>query len=192
MDTKPKMRLTWMDVAKGMTIILMVMGHAKGIPKGWRQLIFSYHMPFFFIVNSWFVHRDYDIRATLRRSARSLLAPYTVVCMLQVICNVLTKLGTKPWRTLVWDRVRAWYMGLSFSSTIFTDYQSCRLVWFVICLFLSRNLYVAIRRALRSLPVIGSWIAVSALAAAGAYIGRNLVYLPWSAVPKNCGRTGRT
>ncbi|MBM6955334.1 acyltransferase family protein [Limosilactobacillus coleohominis] len=44
-------RIEWVDIAKGIAIILMVVGHE--IPTGdiWYRLIFSFHMPLFFILS---------------------------------------------------------------------------------------------------------------------------------------------
>lgn len=36
----------WLDVAKGITIILMVLGHSS-IPDGLSRFIYAFHMPLF-------------------------------------------------------------------------------------------------------------------------------------------------
>lgn len=43
-------RIGWLDVAKGITIILMVLGHTS-IPKEISNWIWSFHMPLFFIAS---------------------------------------------------------------------------------------------------------------------------------------------
>lgn len=58
--SKSRKRLEWVDIAKGIAIILMVVGH-EVINPDIRAVIFSFHMPLFFIlsgytssrVNSW-------------------------------------------------------------------------------------------------------------------------------------------
>ena len=43
-------RLKWLDIAKGLGIILMVLGHTS-IPKFASDFIWSFHMPLFFIAS---------------------------------------------------------------------------------------------------------------------------------------------
>lgn len=41
-------RVAWLDIAKGMAIILMVLGHTS-IPAVASNFIYAFHMPLFFI-----------------------------------------------------------------------------------------------------------------------------------------------
>ena len=43
-------RIEWLDIAKGITIILMVLGHSS-IPKPISNWIWSFHMPLFFFAS---------------------------------------------------------------------------------------------------------------------------------------------
>ena len=45
-----KKRIEWVDIAKGIGIFLMVMGHT-GIPRIGNQWIYSFHMPLFFFIS---------------------------------------------------------------------------------------------------------------------------------------------
>ena len=49
---RPKKRLNWVDIAKGIAIILMVLGHEVG-NRSIYALIFSFHMPLFFILSGY-------------------------------------------------------------------------------------------------------------------------------------------
>lgn len=44
-----KIRIEWIDGAKGIGILLMVIGHA-GAPDFLRHWIYGFHMPMFFII----------------------------------------------------------------------------------------------------------------------------------------------
>ena len=46
------MRSNWLDIAKGITIMLMVMGHSS-IPHSLAVFIWAFHMPLFFIAAGW-------------------------------------------------------------------------------------------------------------------------------------------
>ena len=43
-------RIQWLDVAKGIVIILMILGHT-GLPRYVSNVIFAFHMPFFFVAS---------------------------------------------------------------------------------------------------------------------------------------------
>jgi hypothetical protein len=43
-------RLDWIDIAKGIAIILVIVGHTVPNPSPLRHAIFSFHMPVFFIL----------------------------------------------------------------------------------------------------------------------------------------------
>lgn len=51
-----KKRIEWVDIAKGIAIMLMVIGHevSNGLV---YALIFSFHMPLFFILSGYTSHR---------------------------------------------------------------------------------------------------------------------------------------
>lgn len=42
-------RLIWLDISKGIAILLVIIGH-MGIPRTMSNIIYSFHMPFFFDV----------------------------------------------------------------------------------------------------------------------------------------------
>ena len=45
-----KKRIEWVDISKGIAIILMIIGHS-GIPHFLNNWIYSFHMPFFFFIS---------------------------------------------------------------------------------------------------------------------------------------------
>ena len=45
-------RLKWLDIAKGLGILLMVLGHSS-VPVVVAKFIWAFHMPLFFIASGW-------------------------------------------------------------------------------------------------------------------------------------------
>ena len=43
-------RLDWVDIAKGIAIVLMILGHSS-LPNMIQNWIYSFHMPFFFFIS---------------------------------------------------------------------------------------------------------------------------------------------
>ena len=53
-------RLSYIDIAKGFGIILVVIGHISSIPVIIRSFIYQFHMPLFFILSGFFYKEKYD------------------------------------------------------------------------------------------------------------------------------------
>ena len=51
---KNKRRIEYIDIAKGIAIILMIMGHVCSYGSWKRNIIYSFHMPLFIIVSGMF------------------------------------------------------------------------------------------------------------------------------------------
>ena len=173
-------RIAFWDMAKGLVMLLVIVGHVDGVPLLIRGLIFSFHMPFFFMANGFFI-KNYDIKRTFRRSVRTLLLPYGVVCAISMVIFVIQNInsGYTVWE-IAWRKIQAALLGMSNSSAIFTTVDSVWLVWFVICLFAARNIYVIIMHFIGRWHVAVQGGVMAALSAAGAIIGVKLAYLPWS------------
>lgn len=67
------------DAAKGLGIFLVVLGHAKGLPEWWVVLIYSFHVPLFFLLSGWAAGtnmRQSGFCECLLHLMRTLLVPY--------------------------------------------------------------------------------------------------------------------
>ena len=70
-------RIAWIDVAKGIGIFLIVFGHT--MQSGFvRQVIFSFHVPFFFFLSGVTYKRETSFYTFLRKKVSGLLVPYWV------------------------------------------------------------------------------------------------------------------
>ena len=72
-----KKRIEWIDIAKGVGIVLMIVGHTflnESLP---RKLVFSFHMPLFFILAG-YTFRVKPTREVVVSSAKRLLVPYVL------------------------------------------------------------------------------------------------------------------
>lgn len=68
-----KTRIEWLDVVKGIAIVIVVMGHAAELPWRLRQLIFLVHMPVFFMTSG-MVYKTKAAKYDLKR----LIVPYII------------------------------------------------------------------------------------------------------------------
>ena len=70
-------RVEWIDAAKGIGIILVVLGHIWLIGPG-QKIINSFHMPLFFFLSGYVFHfeRYRDFKQFLGSKGTRILAPY--------------------------------------------------------------------------------------------------------------------
>ena len=106
-DTLMKKRLVWVDIAKGIAIILMIIGHE--ISGNIRTFIFSFHMPLFFILSG-FTSGVILTLSKWRQKLPKILKIYFLAIFMVVLLS-LEKL-------LVWD-VSIYQVGIETLKGIF-------------------------------------------------------------------------
>lgn len=75
-------RISWIDVARGIGIILVIQGHALGADS-YRHLIYAFHMPlFFFLSGLVFDYRKYSFSQNFKKSVNNILIPYFLFAFL--------------------------------------------------------------------------------------------------------------
>ena len=101
--SSPK-RIGWVDAAKGIGILLVVLGHNQinSIAPGLHDTIYSFHMPLFFILAGMFLKPEQSFLTLLKRRFFSTLRPYLLV--LGIIYG-LTFLFTKAATVVVLTRL---------------------------------------------------------------------------------------
>ena len=77
-------RIDYLDIAKGIGILLVVMGHNDFslISPFFFKLIYSFHMPLFFFMSGIFFKSDLSFLTLLRRRFDSVLRPYIFIILL--------------------------------------------------------------------------------------------------------------
>lgn len=172
MQQRARGRMEWIDAAKGVGIILVVIGHVwtRGAV---RDLIYAFHMPLFFLLSGYTL-APRPMRETLVRMLRSMAVPYAAFLILLALWDA----GFESWRgarPIFRDWGDAlWRMGVGGSElrgpfTIF---------WFVPALFFARIAYNALAQIWPD-PRDIRWLAiVAALWAGGVYIGARTDFSP--------------
>ncbi|MDP4204485.1 MAG: acyltransferase family protein [Bacteroidota bacterium] len=128
-------RVTYIDLIKGVGIILVVIGHLP-INTELRRIIFSFHMPLFFFVSGLF-HKQNNPKDFILNKAKRLLIPYVFFFFLA------------EFFTLAFDYPRH----IGFQTQSFFDilngqeYFTYNVpLWFLLCLFEVSILYFFIRK----------------------------------------------
>ena len=82
-----KKRVKYFDIARGIAIILMIVGHTLDF--GWkRNLIFSFHMPLFIIISGMFF-KERDIKSFLVNIIKKLIIPYIITIFITNLVKAL-------------------------------------------------------------------------------------------------------
>lgn len=166
MDGMGKKRIYYLDIAKGIGVFLMVLGHVPDLTIPARQFVTSFHMPLFFVISGILMNAtnetERDMAEIRQRKWRSIMVPYFVFSVLSLLveafCTGVLKNGL--WE-IFWEHLFA-TVCLSGASVF----------WFLPALFFGEMIFVSIRKK-ASEPVCGIAVAVTAVLAYFAHVGEN-------------------
>ena len=123
-------REKWVDIAKGIAIFLVMLGHSGGCPLRLKVWIYSFHMPLFFILSGFTLNLNLHPDIFLRKKARSLLVPYVCFSPLLLLFNHLVHLiKGEPVHTIM-DSLLSVFLNWHLSPYEFE-------LWFLISLFIA-------------------------------------------------------
>lgn len=171
-------RLDWIDIAKGIAIILVIVGHTVPNPSPLRHAIFSFHMPVFFILAG-YTFRPKPWRELLSDSVSRLLVPYVVLALAWQVPTFLMSGAPLTSGTLV-----AGLKTLVFASGVDVPglgVTAVGMAWFLAALFTSRLLFNVLVRLFdrRGIGVVWQGVVCAAIAFCGLSVSRLMgVYLP--------------
>ena len=112
-------RNNWLDIAKGIAIILMVMGHTT-IPRVAFDFIYSFHMPLFFIASGF--TSNYAKRSPLEYSghkARTILLPFMTYSI--IVSILLYAIGKMDFSHLIangWEGYALWFIPVLYFASV--------------------------------------------------------------------------
>ena len=126
-------RLAWPDVAKGICIISVILGHL-GVD-AINRVVFTYHLPVFFLLSGYFMKKTSD-KKCIEDKARRLLIPYALTCVVICIVSAIFAgiLGTDIKDTLFsWVGAALYGAGDSWEYPFFI--KGIGAIWFLWALF---------------------------------------------------------
>ena len=80
-------RLLWIDTAKVIGISLMILGHRNLLDINSTKVIFSFHMPLFFIISGMF-WKNINLDKTIKSISKTLLLPFTIIALIWCVVYV--------------------------------------------------------------------------------------------------------
>jgi polysaccharide biosynthesis protein PslL len=131
----PPKRIAYLDVAKGIGILLVILGHnyVKSSLPDLGKIIFSFHMPFFFLLSGMLFKSDYPLWVLFKRRFWTLIRPYFVAIIL--LYSVYFFYTDIRWMALLRRVVRSFYAS--------GNYIEWAQLWFLPHLFLL-NLFAGV------------------------------------------------
>lgn len=124
-----KIRCEWMDIAKGIGIILVVLGHLNTEGQLNREVIYAFHMPLFFLLSGVFASSRKNFSAYFKNLITRLYVPYAVFVTADVVLGIL--IGNTP--VNLKNIIILWLKGIAGFG--FNDIIN-RPLWFLFALFL--------------------------------------------------------
>lgn len=135
-------RLDYIDVAKGIGILLMILGHV-GFYGSFDRFIHAFHMPLFFFISGYL----YKIRGIswvdyIKKKAKTMLLPYVIIGLFHYIVWLLIHArssGNKlePLINLLWINTN-------------DQMPIAGALWFLTCLFIIEVLFFAIKKIIKN------------------------------------------
>ena len=107
-------RIEWVDIAKGITIVLMIIGHT-GCPRIISSWIYSFHMPLFFILSGLTTNWGGHYLAFALKKIKSMLIPFLWYSFF--MCVLLYLFGIEhPYSSLSngWGAYALWFVPVLF------------------------------------------------------------------------------
>lgn len=144
-------RIAWVDHAKAIGIVLVVLGHTWGLSTLTMNLIYSFHMPLFFFLSGFLLKERYlnkNFWEYLARLVRSLVIPYVCFWLISYIywllTHALTLDPTKYYGLTFWQLFTGFLYGTGdLDHTLYIINVD---LWFFTCLFSTTLLFYIVYR----------------------------------------------
>lgn len=92
-----KKRIEWIDIARGIAIIAVIIGHSLGnyFPGKFANFIYAFHMPIFFILSGYLYHQQ-DSKKLMKKSFLNLVIPYIATVCLELCIIIFSRIVPNP------------------------------------------------------------------------------------------------
>ena len=177
-------RVAFIDITKGIGILMVVLGHAYLLPYDLFKVFFSVHMPLFFLVSGYVFHFRPEDRFLpfLKKNAKGLLVPYLFTGIIIILLKAAMALVAGR---DIWDQVRIWGIAALYGSgsrvpaNMEEVISPIGVIWFLLALFIGKCILWFILHS--RIPWL--WALILFLA---SYVSAEYFWLPFSLQPGLC------
>lgn len=155
------------DIAKAITIILMVVGHCDALIPLWLfTAIFSFHLPLFFFFSGFFFNQKRSVWEECQHSAKALLRPYIITGIIAVILSLLLYSPQSALQVL-----QGLFMASGGRRGVISIFPyNAGPIWFLFALFWTRVLFQAIYKWSPQFSIIIAGVIGMAFMFFGAHV----------------------
>lgn len=147
MEVVAKKREQAFDIAKGIGMLAVILGHMS-IPNKLGDFIFSFHMPLFFLINGYFLKRKEGIGdwQYIRKKAKSLLVSYAVTCIFVLLFSTFFQMWQGVAAEGLLANAKSWVLASFYGSGTFThflkwDFRIIGAIWFLLAMFWADTIF---------------------------------------------------
>lgn len=174
MSDEERVRIEWVDTAKGIGLILVMIGHCY-LDRKYTFWFTSFHMALFFFLSGYTFHvKNESYLIFLKRKIKTLIVPYCFLALLTMTCEGLL----------------AYTHGSQYeilkTVMLYIIQKRYTLLWYLTCLFLAENILYMILRNRRTIWRFNSdifYLTMSIICAALFFTYKAILKLdlPWNA-----------
>lgn len=152
-------RIVWIDIAKGLLIFLVVLGHCE-IHDSIKYLIYSFHMGAFFFLSGLTFNTKKPPKQFLIKKVKSLILPYAMFAFVLTMYNFAKHLAFDSVFNLR-DAVMSFLLPISgkYESSVYG-------LWFLPCIFLTELFFyssVKLYKNHKFISIFYSFVVISAI-----------------------------
>lgn len=133
-------RLNYIDSAKGIGILLVILGHTYGIPDSIHNIIYSFHMPLFFIIAGMLYdeekYNNCSFKQMLIKRANDYLKPYFIFALINLVLTIGFDALIKNVPFSI-ERIKSYTCGILYCYADVQHMPNCSPIWFLMCLFIA-------------------------------------------------------
>lgn len=186
-DNVRLMRLQWIDMAKGLGILLMILGHMHtGQPI--RDFIYSFHMIMFVMISGYLYKETVELKRYIPHKIKTLLLPYFMTnfiayfvrLFMLTLAGMFTVSGALG---ILRAQIMTTLGGSSFYAMHFITIETCGPIWFVTFLFGIVIFYALLNRLRMKNIVIQDLVylvIIFCLTLCGKTYASHNGFLPWN------------
>lgn len=152
-----KNRLVYLDIARGIAMISIVLGHLR--LNNINRVVFTYHLPIFFIISGFFINTNDKMSHFVKKKVRTLVVPYIIACVCVILSALMMNLifhkGEGFAEVLkTWSIASIYGAGDSYKEPF--QIQGIGAIWFLLATFWALIM-------LKSISKINKWLRVAAV-----------------------------
>lgn len=178
-------RIEWIDVAKGLAIFLVIVGHTIHPHSFSWTVIFTFHMPVFFIISG-FLYKPRDPSEIVAKKSKRLLIPYISTCLILLVGEVISLYLRHANVNEIMFNVKNLLLAFLYGSGVtppqpelFSNIWEVGMLWFLLTLLLAELLFSVFMKITKNMKSTCFPLVIFFVAVLGYAISR-FVFLPWN------------